>query len=134
MPHQPRVFDTWGLLAFMQGEPAAPKVAALLAEAREAGQPALATVVNLGEVWYTTARKRGDTEADATIADLLRLGVVAVSVDWEFAQQAAWFKSKYKLAFGDCFAAALAKLRNLEVVTGDPEFDQLSDQVKILWL
>ena len=134
MAHQPRVFDSWGLLAFMQDEPAAPKVEALLAEARETGLPALATVVNLGEVWYTTARKRGDAEAHATIEDLLRIGVVAVSVDWELAQQAAWFKSKYKLAFGDCFAAALAKLRDVEVVTGDPEFRQLAGQVRVHWV
>lgn len=134
MAQQPRVFDSWGLVAFMQDEPAASRVEALLDEARETGEPALATAVNLGEVWYTTARKRGQAEADATVRDLSRLGVVPVSVDWELAEQAARFKAKHKLAFGDCFAAALAKLRDIEVVTGDPEFKQLSREVKIFWL
>lgn len=134
MPAQPRVFDSWALLAFVQDEPGAPKVEALLAEASEQGQPAIVSVVNLGEVWYTTARKQGEAKARLTVERLLSLGLVVVPADWELAQQAAQLKSRHKLAFGDCFAAALAKLRNIEVVTGDPEFDQLSDHVKILWL
>ncbi len=31
-------------------------------------------------------------------------------------------------------AAALAKLRKAEVVTGDPEFKQTEGEVKILWV
>ncbi len=134
MPAQPRVFDSWALLAFVQDEPGAPKVESLLAEASEQGQPALVSVVNLGEVWYTTSRKRGDAEANATVEELLGVGLVVVPADWELARQAARFKAKHKLAFGDCFAAALAKLRDIEVVTGDPEFKQLSGEVKVLWL
>ncbi|HUT33844.1 MAG TPA: type II toxin-antitoxin system VapC family toxin [Planctomycetota bacterium] len=134
MPAKPRVFDSWALLAFVQDEPGAPKVEALLAEASEQGLPALVSVVNLGEVWYTTARTRGDSQANATVDALLSLGLVVVPADWELAQQAARFKARHKLAFGDCFAAALAKQRDIEVVTGDPEFRQLSREVRILWL
>jgi len=134
VPARPRVFDSWALLAFVQDEAGAPKVEALLAEAAEHGLPAIVSVVNLGEVWYTTARKRGEAKARATVEALLSLGIVAVPVDWALAQQAARFKAKHKLAFGDCFAAALAKLRKVEVVTGDPEFRQLEHQVKVLWI
>jgi predicted nucleic acid-binding protein len=38
------------------------------------------------------------------------------------------------MAYADYFAAALAKLRNVEVVTGDPEFQQVEPQVKVAWL
>ena len=38
------------------------------------------------------------------------------------------------MAYADCFAAALAKLRNVEVVTGDPEFKEVDGDVKVAWL
>ena len=38
------------------------------------------------------------------------------------------------MAYADCFAAALAKLRGLEVVTGDPEFKAVEKEVKVAWL
>jgi predicted nucleic acid-binding protein len=38
------------------------------------------------------------------------------------------------MAYADCFAAALAKSRNAELVTGDPEFKQMQTDIKIAWL
>jgi hypothetical protein len=37
-------------------------------------------------------------------------------------------------ACADCFAAALAKIRKVELVTGDPEFKELEKEIKIVWL
>jgi len=34
----------------------------------------------------------------------------------------------------DCFAAALAKIRKAELVTGEPEFKQVESEIKIFWL
>ena len=36
--------------------------------------------------------------------------------------------------YADYFAAALAKLRKAELVTGDKEFKQVEGEVKILWI
>jgi hypothetical protein len=33
-----------------------------------------------------------------------------------------------------CFAAALAKQRRAELVTGDPEFGKLEDEIAVHWL
>ena len=38
------------------------------------------------------------------------------------------------MACAHCFAAALARLRNAEVVTGDPDFKQVEGEVKLAWL
>jgi uncharacterized protein with PIN domain len=38
------------------------------------------------------------------------------------------------MSYGDCFAAALAKLRKAELVTGDEEFGQIEKEIKILWI
>ena len=50
------VLDSWAVMAFLQGEPSAEKVADTLADAQESGIPVSMTVVNAGEVWYIVAR------------------------------------------------------------------------------
>ena len=50
------------------------------------------------------------------------------------ARRAAELKAKKKMSYADCFAAALAKLRKAELVTGDKEFRQVAGEVKILWI
>jgi predicted nucleic acid-binding protein len=52
----------------------------------------------------------------------------------ELAKQAAIFKSSKKMSYADCFAAALAKQRRVELVTGDKEFRQVEGEVTILWI
>ena len=47
---------------------------------------------------------------------------------------AARLKSKYALSYADCFAAALAKEKDCPVLTGDPEFKKLHEEIKISWL
>jgi ribonuclease VapC len=50
------------------------------------------------------------------------------------AKQAAIFKATHKMAYADCFAAALAKAHNAELVTGDPEFKAVAPEVNVCWL
>jgi ribonuclease VapC len=57
-----------------------------------------------------------------------------VSDDLQLVQEAAKLKASKKMAYADCFAAALARLRNVEVVTGDPEFKEVEGEVKVAWL
>jgi len=44
---------------------------------------------------------------------------------WNWSGKPPKLKASKKMAYADCFAAALAKLRNVEVVTGDPEFKEV---------
>ena len=50
------------------------------------------------------------------------------------ADTAADFKARFKLSLADAFAAALAKEKRAELVTGDPEFTPLEKEIKINWL
>ncbi|MGA7850025.1 MAG: PIN domain-containing protein, partial [Terriglobales bacterium] len=50
------------------------------------------------------------------------------------ADTAADFKARFKLSLADAFAAALARERRTELVTGDLEFRALEREVKIHWL
>jgi hypothetical protein len=38
------------------------------------------------------------------------------------------------MSYADCFGAALAKIKNAEFVTGDPEFQEVENEIKIHWL
>jgi predicted nucleic acid-binding protein len=129
-----RVFDSGALMAFLENEPSAEEVERFIAEAQDAESRLLITAVNLGEIWYSTARAKSEAVAGQKIVEIRSLGFEIVDVDWDLTRQAAAFKAKYRLAYADCFAAALAKLRKLPVVTGDPEFKQLTKEVEILWI
>ena len=50
------------------------------------------------------------------------------------ADAAADFKARFKLSLADAFAAALAKERRAELVTGDLEFKALEKEIKVQWL
>jgi predicted nucleic acid-binding protein len=62
------------------------------------------------------------------------LPIHIVPADLDLAKQAAIFKASKKMSYADCFAAALAKHRRVELVTGDEEFKEVEKEVKILWL
>ena len=130
----PKVLDSFALVAFFEDEPGAEEVERQLLKAEEAGQRLLTTVVNLGEVWYSIARTASEKMADEKIREIQGMAIEIVDADWALTRQAAAFKTKGKVAYADCFAAALAKQRKIEVITGDPEFKQLAGEVKIHWL
>ena len=128
------VFDSWAVLAYLQGESASEHLADVVAEALQWEIPLLMSVVNAGEVWYILAREVSVGEADKSVASLRSWGTQFVDVDWSLAHEAAVLKSRFKMSYADAFAAALAKIRRAELVTGDPEFEPLGDYVRIRWL
>ena len=136
MAKKPRaiVLDSWAIIAYLEDEVAAEKVANMIADAHDEEIPLLMSVVNAGEVWYIVARETSAAEADASIKQLRDLGIELVHADWSLAKDAGYFKSKNKMSFADCFAAALAKQRKAHLATGDPEFKQVEQDVIISWL
>ncbi len=134
MAKQPRVFDSWALIAFLEDEPAAERIEAIIADAHETENDLLMTTVNLGEVWYSLARVRSEADAERAIDQVLGLGFQVIDADWALTESAARFKAKHAIAYADCFAAALAERHRAEVVTGDPEFKKLQGMVKIHWV
>ena len=128
------VLDSWAVIAYLEDEPAAEKVANIIADAHDQEIPLLMTVVNAGEVWYIVAREASSADADASVRQLHDLGIEFVDADWTLAKDAGYFKSKNKMSFADCFAAALAKQRKANLATGDPEFKQVEPEITIEWL
>lgn len=128
------VLDSWAVIAYLEDEAAAEKVADIIGDAHEDGIPLLMTVVNAGEVWYIVARETSAADADASIKQLRDLGVEFIDADWDLAKGAGYFKFKNKMSFADCFAAALAKHRKASLVTGDREFKQVEPEINVSWL
>ncbi len=128
-----RVFDSWAILAYAQDEPAADLVENLLLESSRL-QNGWISSMNLGEVWYTLARRRSHHVADQHLITLAEIGLQRIDADWPLVLQAADFKSRHKISYVDAVAAALAKQRDAELVTGDPDFRSLDSEISIYWL
>ena len=100
--------------------------------ARDSGRDLLLTTVNWGEIFYITLREAGPQKAEEVAHLISTLPIQIIPADLELARQAALFKSSKKMSYADCFAAALAKLRKVELVTGDEDFKQVEGEVKAL--
>lgn len=128
------VLDAWSIMAYLQGEPAGATVKTIIADAHEYGIPLLMSVVNVAEVWYAFARRASPLQAQESLAELKLLGIEFRAADLDLAIEAASFKARFKMSLADCFAAALAKHDQAELVTGDQEFRQVEREVKLSWL
>jgi len=129
-----RVLDSYSLIAYIEGEEGADKMVELFQVARDSGRDLLLTTVNWGEIFYITLREAGPQKAEEVAHLISTLPIQIVPADLELAKQAALLKSGKKMSYADCFAAALARLRKVELVTGDEDFKQVEGEVKILWI
>ena len=129
-----KVLDSYALMAFFEDESGADLVRELILKAEENKVNLLLSVVNLGEVWYSIDRTNSPEVADQYIGEIRGMAIEIVDADWQITRQAAAFKVHGNISYGDCFAAALAKNRKTELVTGDKEFKSLESEIKIAWL
>ena len=79
------------------------------------------TVVNYGEVIYSTEREQGLKAAHKLIAVIDQLPIEIVDVDRRLALAAAHIKAQHPLSYADAYAVALAQDRQATIVTADPE-------------
>ncbi len=129
-----RVLDSYSLIAYFEGEAGKDTMIEVFRSARDSGKALLLSVVNWGEVYYITLREAGREQADHVAHIISTLPIHIVPADLELTKQAAEFKAEHKMSYADCFAAALAKQKKAELVTGDKEFKQVDGEVKLLWL
>ncbi len=128
------VLDSHALLALFRNESAAGAVESILANAVALQLPVLMTEVNYAEVQYIVRRKDGDAAWQKIVHSLPSAPIKFYPADRTLADLAADFKARFSLGLADAFAAALAKEKNAELVTGDPEFKALDKEIKINWL
>jgi uncharacterized protein len=129
-----KVLDSWALLCYLGQEPGFEKMIGLFEKAVESSKPLLMCVVNWGEVYYQVARRFGDTKAQEIEKLIQTLPITLVEANKELTHEAARIKAIKRIAYADCFAVALARLRKAELYTGDPEFRAVEKDVKVVWL
>ena len=129
-----KVLDSWALIAFFEDEPAAEAVEKILEQAAAEKHKLLISVVNWGEVYYNTMREVSEEAAEQKLKEIAAMPIEIVGADLPLTKQAAIYKATKKMSYADCFGAALAKIKNAEFVTGDPEFKAIEKEIKINWL
>jgi predicted nucleic acid-binding protein len=128
------VLDASAVLDFLEDGPGAERIIQLVREARHRSTPLLMSVLNWGEVFYQLWQRRGEESAKTTMADLARLPVEVIPVDYSQVLKAGEFKVVNKIPYVDSIAAALSALRQATLVTADRDFEKLGRQFPILWI
>ena len=128
------VVDSFALIAFFEQEPHFHKVEHLLSEAKKGNANIFLSIINWGEIYYSILRARGESRAEQALIFIDELPIQIMEADRDLVYNAAKLKSKYAVSYADCFTAALAKRHNCPLLTGDPEFKKLQNEVKISWL
>ena len=129
-----KVLDSFALIAYFRDEPGAEAMENLLVTAGKKDTPLHMTDVNYAEVKYSIVKKDGAAAWEKAAQILQGLPIDYHSTTRALADTAADFKARFKMSLVDAFAAALAKEKKAELVTGDPEFKALEKEIKIAWL
>jgi predicted nucleic acid-binding protein len=129
-----KVLDSFALIAYFRDEPGAEMMEDLLVSAGKKDSPLHMSDANYAEVKYSIVKKDGAAAWAEAGKILLGLPIEFHSTTRALADTAADFKARFKLSLADAFAAALAKERKAELVTGDQEFKPLEREIKIHWL
>ena len=129
-----KVLDNWALLCYLEQEPGFEKIIELFEKAVESSKPLFMCIVNWGEVYYQVARRFGEQKAQEIEKLIQTLPITLVEADKELTREAARIKATKKMAYADCFAVAIARLKKADLYTGDPEFKAVEKDLKIVWL
>lgn len=129
------VLDSWALMAWLNGKnPARQYVRRLLERATQGHVDLWMNMINIGEIYYLLV-KRGRLEwAERFVNEItVSLPIKMVVPDRDAILGAARIKGQYTLSYADAFAAITAMSLRAALVTGDPEFRQVSG-LKIRWI
>ncbi len=129
-----KVLDSWAVLCYLEQEPGYEKIIDLFEKAVESSRPLLMCIVNWGEVYYQVMRRFGDQKAQEIEQLIQTLPIALIEANKELTREAARIKAKKRMAYADCFAVALARLKKAELYTGDNEFKAVEKEIKIVWL
>jgi predicted nucleic acid-binding protein len=123
------ILDAWAIIALIEREePAATDVRQILQES-----PVIVylSAINLGEIYYTVARRQGIRAADKTIDLIDQLPIEVLAPTRQRIISAARLKSQHRISYADAFALGAALEFDAVLWTGDPELIRLSTQTKI---
>lgn len=127
------VLDASALMTLFEARPGAELVDESLHRAMAGETQLLMSVVNWGEVYYSSWRTNGKDAAAKVISEIAQLPIHLVDVNLQQARAAAEFTALWKLPYADAFAAALAKETQASILTADKDFSRVENQIDIIW-
>lgn len=128
------VLDSFALLAFLNAEPGKERVIEILSLAQKSNCDALLCAINFGEILYIIERRRGLVKAQQVQALIESLPIKSIEATRDLVLDAAHIKANHAISYADAFVVALAVRENAIVITGDPEFENVEQMVKVEWL
>jgi predicted nucleic acid-binding protein len=131
------VLDSFALIGYLENEPFAEEMEAVLRDAGRGNIRLYVHVIHLGEVYYITHRENGKDVADLAYTRIKGFPVSFVDrISEELLLTASILKARFAISYADAFAAALAKINRVSLLSGDPEFESLqeSGELDMAWL
>jgi predicted nucleic acid-binding protein len=131
------VLDSYALIGYLEDEPFAQWFQQVLLSARKRQCKLYLHAIQLGEVYSIILREQGKQIADLAYARIKDFPISLIeTIDENLLLSAASIKASFPLSYADAFAAALAKIHDAVLLTGDPEFKTLEENkiIKIKWL
>ena len=126
------VLDAWAMLALIFGEePAASVVKAVFQQHGVSRRHVYMSWINLGELSYILARKKGLEIADDVLKDINLLPITLNEPKKADILDAALIKARHRVSYADAFAISLANRLNGTLYTGDPGIVSLQNVVKL---
>jgi len=123
------VLDTSALLAFMTEEKGADAVEKILFGK---GNRLFIPWAVLFEIYYVTRRMRGEKAADSRFVLIKELpALVLWNMEEPDVLAAARFKAQFQISFADSIIAAAAFRLDATLVHKDPEYERLSQMIKL---
>lgn len=122
------------MLVLLDNRPSARRIKQLIGETDRFNTTLLASVVNLGEVFYLSWLRHGEQPARDTLDDLSQLPIQVLPVDAPQALKAAELRALHHIPYVDCLAAALSSIHQATLVTSDTDFEKLGRHFPILWV
>ena len=129
-----KVLDASVVISFFEGRAGAEQIEEMLMEAIAGRIELRMSVINWGEVYYSTWRAHGLVAARKTAAEISQLPIELVNADLELTRSAAELHAKYNLPYADCFAAGLSRIWKASLVTSDRDFAKVQSEIDLLFL
>jgi ribonuclease VapC len=131
------VLDSYALIGYLENEHFADRIEQLLKQAKKGDASLYLHALHLGEVYYITLREQGSNLADLAYSRIKAFPLTFIDqIDEELLITAATLKANFPISYADSFAAALAKIKNCALLSGDPELKTLENEkvIAIEWL
>lgn len=128
------VFDSYPLISVALEDPGYEQIVEMLKTAARDEVRLFISAINLGEIYYIIARRKGEEKANAALVLIENLHLQIIDATWMRILAAARIKARYPVSYANAFAIVAAQELSCPVVTGDPEFQRVAHLVEVMWM